>query len=72
LKIFDPFFSTKPKADEESNGKPTGTGLGLHMCLQMAESYDGRIELLSEEGKGAEFTVYFPLSLDKKNILMMN
>lgn len=71
-KIFDPFFSTKPKADEQTNGAPTGTGLGLHMCMQIAENYNGRIELSSDEGKGAEFRVYFPKSETKSNAMMIN
>ncbi|KAA3617569.1 MAG: sensor histidine kinase [Calditrichaeota bacterium] len=71
-KIFDPFFSTKPSADKKTNGAPTGTGLGLHMCSQMAGNYKGRIEVISDMGKGAEFKIYFPKSAGKNSALIMN
>ena len=55
-KIFDPFFSTKPKAKENKSG----TGLGLHICSEMVNAYDGNIELKSKEKVGTKVTVYFP------------
>jgi len=71
-KIFDPFFSTKPTTDKPINGKPTGTGLGLHMCSQMAGNNNGRIELISDEGNGAEFKIFLPKSDGKNSVLLMN
>ncbi|MCB0282355.1 MAG: HAMP domain-containing histidine kinase [Calditrichae bacterium] len=59
-KVFDPFFSTKPKASDVASGKPTGTGLGLHMCMQMVHSYKGNIELESKPGKGTAIRVILP------------
>jgi signal transduction histidine kinase len=50
-KIFDPFFSTK-------NG--TGTGLGLFISRRIVESYQGAIEAVSSQGKGATFVITFP------------
>ncbi|HEX4386032.1 MAG TPA: HAMP domain-containing sensor histidine kinase, partial [Myxococcales bacterium] len=50
--IFEPFYTTK------ANGK--GTGLGLAICKEIARALKGRIDVESEPGKGAVFTVRFP------------
>jgi two-component system NtrC family sensor kinase len=50
--IFDPFFSTKAGSG--------GTGLGLFISQKIVESYNGTIEVKSEEKKGTTFTVEFP------------
>ena len=47
--IFDPFFTTKPK----------GTGLGLSMVHGILESYDCRLDVDSEVGRGTRFTLTF-------------
>lgn len=49
--IFNPFFTTK--AD--------GTGLGLALSFAVMESHGGAINVKSEEGKGAVFTLTLPL-----------
>lgn len=61
-KVFDPFFTTKSK----------GTGLGLHVCKTIIESYKGSIDLESTPGNGTAFAITFPvdemsLSLNKKS-----
>lgn len=53
-KIFTPFFTTKPI------GK--GTGLGLSISYQIIEKHHGTIEVISEVGKGTEFSIKIPLS----------
>lgn len=50
-KIFDPFFTTKP-------GK---AGLGLTMCREILEDLGGSITMESFSGRGASFSVEFPL-----------
>ena len=58
--IFDPFFTTKPPRGEEKEGEPTGTGLGLHICLELLKPYKGDIRVKSQVGKGSTFTIVLP------------
>jgi PAS domain S-box-containing protein len=50
--IFDPFFSTK--------GPGKGYGLGLAICLTMAESLGGGITVETKEGTGSRFRLWIP------------
>ena len=38
-----------------------GTGLGLYMVKQSIEKYNGTIAVMSTEGEGTTFTVFFPI-----------
>jgi PAS domain S-box-containing protein len=50
--VFEPFFTTKPKSG--------GHGLGLSMAYGFARQSGGCLTAESEEGKGAQFTIYLP------------
>jgi signal transduction histidine kinase len=39
-----------------------GTGIGLYVVKQIVEAHDGRIDVQSEPGKGATFTITLPLA----------
>jgi two-component system NtrC family sensor kinase len=51
-KIFDPFFTTK---------NDRGAGLGLSISYGIIERHGGKIEVQSNAGKGATFTIKLPL-----------
>jgi signal transduction histidine kinase len=53
-KIFEPFFTTKPSGE--------GTGLGLSVSYNIVTEHGGYIDVNSQVGKGAEFSVWFPVS----------
>jgi len=50
-KIFDPFYTTRSG----------GTGLGLSICQNIVHAHEGAIEVKSEPGKGATFSITFPV-----------
>jgi signal transduction histidine kinase len=52
-KVFDPFFTTKTQG--------RGLGLGLAITCQLVKRNGGTIELASQKGQGATFTIRFPV-----------
>jgi signal transduction histidine kinase len=50
-RIFDPFFSTKPQ----------GSGLGLAIVRKIIDAHEGRIDLVSDPGRGTTFTITLPV-----------
>ena len=47
----------------QDNADAPGFGLGLYISQQLVEAHGGTIELVSEAGKGAVFTVHLPLAV---------
>ena len=58
--IFDPFFSTKGVE---------GTGLGMSMVYGIVTRHGGKIDVVSEIGKGATFTLQFPITNKRASLI---
>jgi two-component system sensor histidine kinase HydH len=54
-KIFDPYYTTKPK----------GTGLGLAIVHKIIEAHHGQIKARSIIGQGSVFSIILPLKTEK-------
>ncbi|QMA54848.1 two-component system sensor histidine kinase ZraS [Escherichia fergusonii] len=55
--IFTPYFTTKAE----------GTGLGLAVVHNIVEQHGGTIQVVSQEGKGATFTLWLPVNITRKD-----
>ncbi|HEX6305292.1 MAG TPA: ATP-binding protein [Anaerolineales bacterium] len=59
--LFDRFY----RGRQVSQSKITGTGLGLAIAKEIIEIHEGQMEVSSQVGKGTEFFVWLPISLDE-------
>jgi signal transduction histidine kinase len=50
-RIFNPFFTTKEH----------GTGLGMAISKKIVEAHEGKIDVVSEQGKSTEFIITLPI-----------
>lgn len=60
IRIFEPFYTTKPVGE--------GTGLGLSIVFNIIKKHNGSIELDSEVGRGTKFTIRIPIKGNPENI----
>jgi signal transduction histidine kinase len=58
--VFDPFFSTR--------GVGQGRGLGLSVCYGIITDHNGRIDVRSQPGRGAVFTIELPVVAEEKAV----
>lgn len=56
--VFSPGFSTAESVTDVS-----GRGVGMDVVLKNVQALGGRVQVVSEEGKGARFTLSLPLTL---------
>jgi signal transduction histidine kinase len=50
-RLFEAFYTTKRN----------GTGLGMMITQEIVKKHGGKIEVMSEEGKGTTVSVYLPV-----------
>ncbi len=62
--VFDRFYQVK----SDRGGEDHGSGLGLSIAKSLTEALNGRIELISQPGKGTRVIVSLPFT-DKKAII---
>lgn len=68
-RIFDRFY----QVDNSLAREQEGTGIGLSLTRELVELHQGSISVISEVGKGTQFTVSLPLELvQPKQLDMVN
>lgn len=60
-KIFGRYYRINDIKRENS-----GSGMGLDLVKYLVKSHNGKIELISEENKGCEFIVTFPILIEEE------
>ena len=61
-KIFEPYFTTKD----------FGSGIGLTLAYKVIKEHRGEIAVMSQQGKGATFTITFPVPQKEQHLLGWN
>lgn len=61
----DKLFNKFERLDVENNSTIEGTGLGLAITQELVSMMNGKIDVVSEEGKGSIFTVIIPQTISK-------
>lgn len=59
--MFEPFYRGR---DAVAN-QVQGSGLGLSLVQRIADAHGGRVELVSEPGRGSTFTLCLPAAPDQ-------
>jgi two-component system OmpR family sensor kinase len=58
-RIFERFYRADPS---RNRAKEEGSGLGLSIVDAVMKAHGGKVEVISNLGEGATFTVFFPLA----------
>ena len=59
--IFAPFYRGRDAVSQQIQG----SGLGLNLVMRIAEAHGGKVNVVSEPGKGSTFTLLLPAVHDR-------
>lgn len=59
--LVNDLFKIDKKTGRLGTDKEPSSGLGLLLCKEFSEKHNGKITVISKEGKGSEFIVSFPV-----------
>ena len=65
-KLFDPFYTSKPKTVDDGSDEPKGTGLGLYSCYNMLKPYKAKFRVSSQVDIGTTFEIAIPVEINQK------
>lgn len=66
--IFDRYIRAKKNTVNENEG----SGIGLDLVYKLTKSLDGNVELVSDENKGTEVILTFPITILKNDTIKIN